>query len=63
MNNLASIGAVIVSMVRMKIDCLESQLTIMRMVSYLEDGGTFSMKSMEIEFQGHLGIRCCLRSP
>ena len=32
MNSLASIGAVIMSMVGMKIDCLESQLTITRMV-------------------------------
>ena len=33
MNSLARIGAVIVSMVGMKIDCLESQSTIMRMMS------------------------------
>ena len=61
-NSLASIGAVIVSIVRMKIDCLESQLTITRMVSYPEDRGSFSMKSMEMEFQGHSGTGSCLRS-
>jgi len=33
MNSLASIGAVIVSMVGMKNDCLESRSTITRMVS------------------------------
>jgi len=61
MKNLASIGAMMVSTVRMKIDCFESLLTIMRMVSYPEDGSNFSMKSMEMEFQGYLGTRSCLR--
>ena len=63
MNNLASIGAVIMSMVRMKIDCLESRSTITRMVLCLEDGGSFSMKPMEMEFQGCSGTGSCLRSP
>ena len=40
-NSLASIGAVIVSMVGMKIDCLESRSIMMRMVSYPEDRGSF----------------------
>ena len=63
MTNLASIGAVMVSIFGMKIDCLESQLTIMRMVLCLEDRGSFLMKSMEMEFQGCLGTGSCLRSP
>ena len=62
MNKLASIRAVMVSTVRMKIDCFESLLTIMRMVSYPEGRGSFSIKSMEIEFQGCLGTGSCLRS-
>ena len=61
-NNLVSIGAMMVSTVGMKMDCLESRSTIMRMVSYPEDGGSFLMKSMEIKFQGRLGIGSCLRS-
>jgi len=61
MNNLASIEAVMVSIVGMKIDCLESQSTMTRMVLYPEDGGSFLMKSMEI--QRCLGTRNCLRSP
>jgi len=63
MNKLASIRAVMVSTVRMKIDYLESLSTIMRMELYLEDRGNFLMKSMEMEFQGYSGTRSCLRSP
>ena len=38
--------------VGMKIACLESQSTTMRMEVNLEDGRSCSMKSMEMEFQG-----------
>ena len=41
-NNWASMGAVMVSTVG-------TQSTMTRMVSYPEDGGSFSMKSMEMD--------------
>ena len=63
MNGWASIGAVMVSTVGTNMDCLVSRSTMMRMVSYLEDGGSFSMKSMEMEFQGNSGTGSCLSSP
>ena len=50
MNSWANIGAVMVSTVGTNMDCLVSLSTMTRMVSYPEDGGSFSMKSMEIEF-------------
>ena len=36
---------------------------MMRMVSCPEDGGSFSMKSMEMEFQGNFGTESCLSNP
>ena len=63
MKSLASSAEVMVSYVRMKMLCFDSRSTMTRMVSKLEDGGSFSMKSMEMEFQGHSGIRSCFRSP
>ena len=62
-NSWASMGAVMVSTVGTKMDCLVSQSTMMRMVSYPEDGGSFLMKSMEMEFQGNSGTGTCLSSP
>ena len=32
-----------------------------KILSNLEDNGSFSMKSIEIEFHGHSGIGSCLR--
>jgi len=32
-----------------------------KIVSNPEDGRSFSMKSIEMEFYGHSGIRSCLR--
>ena len=49
-NSLASFAKVIVLDIRMKIVCLESQSTMMRIVSKLEENGSFSMKSINIEF-------------
>ena len=60
-NSGANIGAVMVSTVRTNMDCLVSRSTMMRMVSYLEDGGSL-MKSMEMEFQNS-GTGSCLNSP
>ena len=60
--SLASWADVMVSCVRMKMLCFESRSTMTRMVSKPEDGGSFLMKSIEMEFQGHSGIRSCFRS-
>ena len=54
--SLASSVEVMVSYVGMKMLCFDSRSTMTRMVSKPEDGGSFSMKSMEMEFQGHSGI-------
>ena len=62
-NSWASMGAVMVSTVETNMDCLVSRSTMMRMVSCPEDGGSFSMKSMEIEFQGNSGTGSCLSNP
>jgi len=34
-----------------------------KIVSNLEDGGSFLIKYIEIEFYSHLGIESCLRDP
>ena len=59
-NNWASMGAVMVSAVGTSMHCLVSQSTMTRMVSCSEDGGSFSMKSMEMEFQENSGTGSCL---
>jgi hypothetical protein len=61
MNRWANSVEVIVSCVRMKIACLESQSTMTRMESKPVEEGSFLMKSIEIEFQGWSGIGSCLR--
>ena len=61
-NSWASMGAVVVLTVGTNMDCLVSQST-MRIVLCLEDEGSFSMKSMEIEFQENSGTESCLSSP
>ena len=61
--SLASLAEVMVSYVGMKMLCFDSQSTMTKMVSKLEDRGSFSMKSMEMEFQGRSGIGSCFRSP
>ena len=63
MNSWASIGAVMVSTLGTNTDCLVSQSTMTRIVLYPEDGGSFLMKSMEMEFQANSGTGSCLRSP
>ena len=62
-NSWANIGAVMVSTVGMNMDCLVSRSTMTRMVSKPEDGDSFSMKSMEMEFQGNSRTGSCLSSP
>ena len=55
-NSLASLCEVMVSTIRMNIACLESQLMITRIISHLDEKRSFSIKSIEIEFQNYLGI-------
>ena len=62
-NSLASMGDMMVSMVGIKIDCLVRRLMMTSIVLEPSDIGSFSMKSMDIEFQGLSGIGSCLRSP
>ena len=62
-NSLASMGDVMVSMVRIKINCWVRWSMITSIVSEPSDIGNFSMKSMDIEFQGLSGIGSCFRSP
>ena len=61
-NSLANIGDVMVSMVGIKIDCLVRWSMMTNIMSEPSDMGNFSMKSMDIEFHGLLGIRSCFRS-
>ena len=63
MNNLANIRDVMVSTIGIKIDCLVRRSMITSIVSELSDMGNFSMKSMDIEFHGLLGIGSCFKSP
>ena len=46
-----------------KIACLVSQSTMTKIVSNPENNGSFSIKSIEIEFHGHSGMGSCLRDP
>jgi len=45
----------------MNMACFDSQSTITRIVSKPEEKGSFSMKSIEIEFHGCSGIESCWR--
>ena len=58
-----SSGAVVLSVVGMKMPCLESQSMTTRRAVWPEEFGRCLMKSMEIEFQGLLGTRSCFKSP
>ena len=62
-NSLANIGDVMVSTVRIKIDCLVRRSMMTNIMSELLDKGNFSMKSMDMEFHGLMGIGSCFRSP
>jgi len=60
-NSLANLVEVMVLDVRMEIAYLKSQSTMTRMVSKLEENGSFLLKSMDIEFYDYSGIESCLR--
>ena len=61
MKSLASSGAVMLSVVGMKMPCLESRSTTTRMVVCPEDEGRCSIKSIEIKFHGRLGTGSCFK--
>src|SRR5882672_666774 len=63
MKSLASSSALTLSSVGMKIACCERQSTTTRIAVKAEEGGSCSMKSIEIECQGRSGIGGCLRRP
>jgi len=52
-----------VSWARIKIACLVNQSTMTKIVSNLEDNGSFLIKSIEIELHSCLGIGNYLRDP
>jgi len=47
----------------MNMACFDRQSTITRIVSKPEEEGSFSIKSIEIEFHGRSGIESCWRDP
>ena len=63
MNSLASMGDVMVSTVGIKIDCLVRQSMMTSIMLEPLDIGSFSMKPMDIEFQGLSGIGSYFKSP
>ena len=61
MKRYAKSKDMMMSWTEIKIACLVSQSTITRIVLNLDDDGSFSIKSIEMEFYGYLGIGSCLR--
>ena len=53
---------VMVSWVEIKIAYLVSWLTMTKIVSNPKDDRNFSMKFIEMEFHGRLGMESCLRN-
>src|SRR4029077_15109878 len=62
-NSLASSGEVMVLCVGTKMHCFERWSTMTKMEVKPEDAGNCSMKSMDMEFHGHLGTGSCLSRP
>jgi len=62
MNRCAKSADIMVLWAGIKIACLVSQSTMTKIVSNLEDDGSFLMKSIEMEFHGHSGMGSCLRN-
>jgi len=62
-NSFTSSRLVMVSCVGMKMDCFESWSMTTRMAVKLDDVGSCSMKSMEMEFQGFSRMGSCLSNP
>ena len=63
MNRCAKSADVMMLWAGIKIIYLVSQLTMTKIVSNLENNGSFLMKSIEIEFHGRSGMGSCLRDP
>ena len=63
MNRHAKSMDVMVLWAGIKITYLVSWSTMTKIVSNLEDDGSFSMKSMKKKFHGRSGIDSCLRDP
>ena len=63
MNNTARSSDMQWTVVGMNMLCLVSWSTITRIESELEDVGSVSMKSIEMEFQGHSGIGSSFNKP
>ena len=61
MNRRAKSMDVMVSWAGIKIACLVNQSTMTKIVSNLEDDGSFLMKSIEMEFHGRSEMGSCLR--
>jgi len=61
MNRCVKSTDVMVSWTEMKIAYLVSWLTMTKIVSNSEDNGSFLIKSIEMEFYGHLMMGSCLR--
>ena len=61
-NSLTNSVEVIMLDVRMKIICLEIQSTMIRIVSKPKENGSFSIKSINIEFHSYSRIESCLRN-
>ena len=61
--SLANSREVIVSLVEMKMHCLERQSTTTRIAVCLEEARSCLMKSMEMEFHGFDGMGSAFRSP
>jgi len=62
-NRYAKSVDMMMSWAKIKIVCLVSQLTMIKIMSNPEDNGSFSMKSIEMEFHGRSEIESCLRDP
>ena len=61
MNRHAKSADMMVSWAEIKIACLVSRLIMTKIVSNLEDDGSFLIKSIEMEFHGYSEMRSCLR--
>ena len=63
MNRCAKSVNIMMLWAEIKITCLVSQSTMTKIMLNLENNGSFSMKSIEIEFHGHLRIGSYLKDP
>ena len=62
-NSWESSGDVMVSLVGMNRDCFVSQSTMTKMEVWPLEGGSCSMKSMDMEFHGLVGMGSCFNNP